>query len=104
MSIAAGGLSIGALFHYARQTAREAELNQMRARTMASESQRRAIGERMAREANLSRMRSITQAQLGGVLAQKGVQFGSYYGASGSVPVAAHISQAAGMGAPMRGM
>lgn len=105
MSLAAGGLSIGALFHYARQTAREAKLNQMRAQTMSNESQRRAVGERMARQANLQRMRSIAQTQLGGMLAQSGVPFGGgLYGATGGVPMSAHISQAAGMRMPMRGM
>ena len=67
---------------------------------MANEAQRRAIGERMAREANLQRMRSVTQAQLGGMLARQGVPFGSFYGPSGSVPMATYVSQAAGMGMP----
>lgn len=97
MSVAALGVSIGALFHYARQASREAKMNEMRAITMARESRKRAIEEKMSREHNLQRMRSITQAQLGAHLARSGTPFGSYYGPAGSVGMSAHVSNAAAM-------
>lgn len=93
----AAGLSIGALFYYARQVAREAKMNEIRAKTMAEASQRRAMEEEMSRQNNLQRMRAITQAQLGSQLAQSQVPFGSYYGGIDSAPMATYIARSAGM-------
>lgn len=93
----AAGLSIGALFYYARQVAREAKMHEIRAKTMAVATQNRVAQEGMSRQQNLQRMRSITQAQLGSQLAQSGVPYGSYYGGADSVPMSTFIARSAGM-------
>ena len=67
------GVAINIVFDMARRAAREARMEEYRAATMQRETQQAVHREGAAREESLARMRSQTKAQLGGMLAQRGI-------------------------------
>jgi hypothetical protein len=88
---------VDTLFALARGAAREAELDQARAKTMAAVVAGRRGVEDQSRERELAKMRDVTRSQLGLALASRGVAMPPVL-LPGSDPSAAHISAAAAQG------
>jgi hypothetical protein len=74
------GVPIAALFNLVREQARQTQLAQLRAQTLAAAPQH-ALDDRAAQAAVLDRMRARSQATLMGMAAQRGVAPLGMYGA-----------------------